>query len=221
MSKRKKSTPQLYNHNAASAVHRNLEVTSDGRRVHSTINLVDLPSAPQPDIAPYIPRQTCHESVPYVFDDDHIPVDTRNSDDISGVKVKVCKRAKRYENTVSFFLNFRSIIRGQLITPDTCRMNHLKLSSRSAMNISMTVSIGRGEVKSAVPVANVKPLHPQSAAMIVTVASSFVKTVAWSNTKGYLCIEQRYICCFFLAVIKPTDLLLGVEWRVFSTSKPS
>lgn len=103
MSKRKKSTPQLYNHNATSAVHRNLEVTSDGRRVYSATNVVDLPSTPQPDIAPYIPCQTYHESVPYVFDDDHIPVDTRNSDDILGVKVKVCKRAKRYENTVRIF----------------------------------------------------------------------------------------------------------------------
>jgi hypothetical protein len=98
-------------------------------------------------------------------------------------------------------------------------MNHLKLSSRSAMNTLMTASIGRGEVKSAVS-ADVKPHHPQSAATIVTVESSFVATVAWSNTGGYLCIERRYVC-IFLAVTKLTDLLVGVERLVFSTSKPS
>lgn len=84
----------------------------------------------------------------------------------------------------------------------------------------MTASTGRDEVKSAVPVANVKPFHPQSAAMIVTVESSFVGTVAWSNTRGYLYIEQRYLYFFVLAVIKLADLLSGVERRIFSTSKP-
>jgi hypothetical protein len=100
MSKRKKAVPQLYDHNAVSVVHRNLGISRDGRRVVATNNLVDTPSSTQ-SAAPYTPNQATHDGVPYAFDDEHIPVDNRNADDVSGVKVKVSKRAKRYENSVS------------------------------------------------------------------------------------------------------------------------
>lgn len=99
-SKRKKPIPQLYNHNAAPAVHRNLGISADGRRVLTTINLIDLPCDPQASTDPYTPNQVFHEGVPYSYDDEHIPIDTRNADVIAGVNVKVSGRAKRYQNTV-------------------------------------------------------------------------------------------------------------------------
>lgn len=102
MSKRKKSAPQLYDHNATSTVHRNIGISADGRRIRATTNFVNVSSV-QASTTPYTPDEGRHESIPYAFDDEHIPIDTRNADVISGVNVKVCERAKRYQNTVRIF----------------------------------------------------------------------------------------------------------------------
>lgn len=98
MSKRKKSTPQLYDHNAAAVAHRNLAISSNGRRVRTMTNMLDVV---QPSVDPYIPSLGSHESVPYAFDDEHIPLDNTNADSISGVNIKISERAKRYQNSVS------------------------------------------------------------------------------------------------------------------------
>jgi hypothetical protein len=74
MTKRKKATFELYDHNAASTVHRNLSVSQDNRRFLSASNYVNAAAAPQPSLAPYIPdSQVTDENAPYANDDKHIP----------------------------------------------------------------------------------------------------------------------------------------------------
>jgi hypothetical protein len=93
MTKKQKQTTQLYDHNASSALHRNISVTEDGRRRRTSTNLVNLPSDPAPTSS-YEPAQEAGYVNP--FEDKRVPINTENPEDISGVKVK----AKQYENSV-------------------------------------------------------------------------------------------------------------------------
>jgi hypothetical protein len=95
MTKCQKVTPQLYNHNATSAVHRNLCISEDGLRFHFTSNHIDLAANPQSGPAPYLPNfQEVDENAPYAFHDNHIPINSENPDEVSGIKIKVKERAK-------------------------------------------------------------------------------------------------------------------------------
>lgn len=93
--KRKNPTPQLYNHNVSSTVHRNISVTDDGRRRRITTNVVGI--AVNSSAAPYIPFNGTNEDDPY--DDKHIPISSEDPEALAGIKVK----AKRYENSVNTF----------------------------------------------------------------------------------------------------------------------
>lgn len=96
MTKKRKVESQLYDHNAASAVHRTLNVTNDGRRRRTTSNQVELP--PIPASVESISQEDDH-----LLHDNHIPVDKEDPEALSGVKVKVIP-AKRYENSVRQFV---------------------------------------------------------------------------------------------------------------------
>lgn len=108
MTKRKQTTFELYDHNVASTIHRSLSVSEDNRRFLSKSNYVNATAASQPSRAPYIPDfQVTDENAPYANDDKHIPVNSENPEEVSGVKVKVKERAKRYQNSVSDLFNMR------------------------------------------------------------------------------------------------------------------
>jgi hypothetical protein len=92
MTKKRKIETQLYDHNAASAVHRSLAVTDDGRRCRTSSNQVQLTPVPNTESVP--------EDLGHFLDDNHIPVNKEDTEALSGVKVKT----KRYENSVRQFI---------------------------------------------------------------------------------------------------------------------
>lgn len=96
--KRKNTTPQLYNHNDSSTIHRNISVTDDGRRRRINTNVVEIAAVNSPSVAPYTP-DSLNEDDPY--DDKHIPINSEDADTLAGIKVK----AKRYANSVNTILS--------------------------------------------------------------------------------------------------------------------
>lgn len=94
MTKKRKTQPQLYDHNTSPTVHRNLTVTDDGRRRRTASNYIDVPSI-------LVPADSVEEDG-HRFDDNYIPVNPENPESLSGVQVKVTP-AKRYENSVRQF----------------------------------------------------------------------------------------------------------------------
>lgn len=109
MTKKKQAKPALYIHQAAATpIHRNISTTNDGRRRLNNSNQIEVPftSAPEPEL--YTPLQEPVENAPYSFDDDYIPTNNENLDDVSGLKINVTERAKRYQNLVRVFIYFLS-----------------------------------------------------------------------------------------------------------------
>lgn len=104
MVKKLQVKPVLYIHQAAAPiVHRNISTTADGRRLLNKSNPIDLPFVPAPEHEQYTPLQEPVENEPYSFDDNYIPTDHGNLENISGVRVNVTVRAVRRENSVRPF----------------------------------------------------------------------------------------------------------------------
>lgn len=104
MTKKKQLKPTLYVHKpaAAAAIHRNLSLSQDSRRLVTVSNVINVPSSPlaTPIPAPYIPLEP-EQNDPYAYDDDYIPQDTQEEGTDTGVNIKIKERAKRYQNSVS------------------------------------------------------------------------------------------------------------------------
>lgn len=85
------------------------------------------------------------------------------------------------------------------------------------MNTLTNVSIGRGEVKTAVIVASVNDFPLQSVVTIATAKNSFVVIAVLSITRRYLYTERRYL--FLSTAAQCTDLHSGMERVIFPGPK--
>jgi hypothetical protein len=97
--KKKKVPFALYDHNEVVAVGRNLSLSESGRRRTTTTSHIDVPAIRVADLPLHLPFEP-GENESYAYDDDHIPLQPE-TDNGTGVKVKVTERAKRYQNSVS------------------------------------------------------------------------------------------------------------------------
>jgi hypothetical protein len=104
MVKKKVVLPTLYVHQGAPIVHRDISTTADGRCLRNDTNLVNLPPAPISPPEHFIPLPEPAQNAPYVFDDDHIPINPENPVDLTGVNIQVTERSKCYQNLVSSLL---------------------------------------------------------------------------------------------------------------------